>query len=52
MMMKMMMTRERKTMKVSSITLLSPRNRVPSQQRWRGYSNAAVRLWLGECVGA
>ena len=19
-----------------------------SQQRWRGYSNAAVRLWLGE----
>ena len=25
---------------------------IPSQQRWRGYSNAAVRLWLGEWVGA
>ena len=23
---------------------------IPSQQRWRGYSNAAVRGWLGECV--
>ena len=21
---------------------------IPSQQRWRGYSNAAVRGWLGE----
>ena len=25
---------------------------IPAQQRWRGYSNAAVRLWLGEWVGA
>ena len=25
---------------------------IPSQQRWRGYSNAAVRRWLGEWVGA
>ena len=25
---------------------------IPSQQRWRGYSNAAVRGWLGERVGA
>ena len=24
---------------------------IPSQQRWRGYSNAAVRVWLGEWVG-
>ena len=23
---------------------------IPSQQRWRGYSNAAVRGWLGEWV--
>ena len=23
---------------------------IPLQQRWRGYSNAAVRVWLGECV--
>ena len=23
---------------------------IPSQQRWRGYSNAAVRRWLGEWV--
>ena len=23
---------------------------IPSQQRCRGYSNAAVRVWLGECV--
>ena len=25
---------------------------IPSQQRWRGYSNAAVRGWLGEWVGS
>ena len=25
---------------------------IPSQQRWRGYSNAAVRVWLGEWVGS
>ena len=25
---------------------------IPSQQRWRGYSNAAIRGWLGEWVGA
>ena len=24
---------------------------IPSQQSWRGYSNAAVRGWLGEWVG-
>ena len=24
----------------------------PSQQHWRGYSNAAVRGWLSEWVGA
>ena len=24
---------------------------IPSQQRWRVYSNAAVRVWLGELVG-
>ena len=23
---------------------------IPSQQHWRGYSNAAVRVWLGEWV--
>ena len=25
---------------------------IPSQQRWRGYSNAAVHGWLGEWMGA
>ena len=25
---------------------------IPSQQRWRGYSNAAIRGKLAECVGA
>ena len=23
---------------------------IPSQQRWRWYSNAAVSLWMGECA--
>ena len=27
-------------------------NLIPLKQRWRGYSNAAVCLWLGEWVGA
>ena len=30
--------------------LYDPLVNIPSQQRWRGYSNAAVRGWLGEWV--
>ena len=36
----------------SSIIVGLPALYIPSQQRWRGYSNAAVRGWLGEWVGA